>query len=122
MSDNTARLEKDGSIPEIEIVIGDAQTGSFACFLWDSAQTNSKRLAEVARGKFSIAGLAAKTEDLNQQFITWQGLVGAPAAGFQLYSVTVKFIQDDNVAASFTQRGSFQDSIAVNGSAKMMVE
>jgi hypothetical protein len=113
-----ARISRNKSVPEIELIIGDAQVGTFVFFLWQSDGKTPQQVPPggAAPSKFSLNPPASSAALLDQRFLTWQGFVGAPAAGSELFSVTVNVTQDGNDVPDgpFVQSGSFEDATFVH--------
>jgi hypothetical protein len=123
---NLVSLSGDGGIPEIELTIGNAQVGSFLFFLWDANETNPRRVppGDETPPSFSLEDSVDSVNDLNQKFLTWQGIVGAPDTGSQLFSVRVRITQDGVQCAGspIVNAGSFQDAKVVHNSLRFVVE
>jgi hypothetical protein len=115
---------KDG-IPSIEILIGQAQHGTYRVYLWNEKGQDPTLLKagtnwDQIRDRFDLGPGSA----LNQRMITWEVLISAvqPGAG-QLYSVRVVIRQKNGPiqGGDFLDEGAFTGSKLVFGARQMIV-
>ncbi len=114
-------LDPAGPQPEIEVIFGQAQLGSYRCFLWDQNAANPQEIRhgnniDSIADKFPIAQLAAAS--LPHCFLSWELLMQAPdPSPGQLYHVTVIVRQAGNVVSG----GVLQDSGPFQSNTKSVV-
>ena len=102
-------IKKNGSAPEIEITVGQAQWGEYIIYLWDAQHHNPAQIgaglnSDNVPDKFSIGNSAAA---LNGRRLSWQVGIAAPQIGpGQNYSLIVRITQDGKLVAG----GVIQDS------------
>lgn len=116
MAGNSATLSKNRANPEISIIIGFAQVGSYLFYLWDADRTNPTLVHSGDKGSDSFK-LSGPLASFDQKYLTWQVLIGAPAPGTENYAVTVD-IEQNNVnvpEGPYVQKGTFEDSELVYG-------
>jgi hypothetical protein len=113
-----ASISRNKGVPEVELVVGDAQVGAFVFFLWPSDGKTPQKVPPDGDtlATFSLNPPVTAAALLDKRFLTWQGFVGAPAAGPQLFSVTVNIKQDggDVPDGPFVQTGTFQDATFIH--------
>lgn len=110
MADTLTVLAVGGGVPEVEIVIGQAQFGTYEIYLWDSDGT-SPRLIGKGLNTDSLPDVhpIGPAAALGGKKMTWQCVVSAPKKSpGQKYSVTVIVRQDGNVCENspYQQTGS----------------
>ncbi len=122
--DRNVQLKRNGGNPQVEIIIGQAQFGAYAIYLWDANGQNEEKIGsgvnddEIA-DEFTIGGDVA---DLNQRYVTWQADLVPLGDGQQSYAVFVRFKQDGEIVRQFSQIGSFNGSHqGVFGQARLVV-
>jgi hypothetical protein len=105
----SAGLNPAGGIPEVEVIFGQAQIGTYRSFLWDTSASNPQQLAhgnnvDGLPDKFTV-GVAANA--LPGRYVSVEAVIQtATSAPGQLYSLTVLIRQDGNVVAG----GLIQDT------------
>jgi hypothetical protein len=102
MPTRVAHIDINKGFPEVEIIIGQAQSGKYEFVLWDNTGHNP---IEIGHGintdhvldKFPVGPIGAitKTADLIGRFLSWSVNVSAFESGpGQLYSVTIIIRQE----------------------------
>ena len=108
-------IDGHGAMPEIELIVGQAQFGKYQIHLWDRTGHNPVSIGEgintdTVPDKFSIGGLAG----LDQRILNWDVIVAAFNGGpGQLYSVIVKITQNNTVV----ENGEFHYTGQLDGAA-----
>ncbi len=110
--DRNVQLDRNGGNPQVEILIGQAQFGAYAIYLWDANGQNEEQIGsgvnddEIA-DEFTIGG---DVVDLHQRYVTWQADLVPLGGGQQNYAVFVLFKQDGEIVRQFSQIDSFTAS------------
>lgn len=109
-----AKLSKSGGVPEVEIIIGQAQWGRYHIYLWDPPgvghwEIGSGLNVDQIPDKFSINRASAT---LDKYLLSWEVSIAAYESGpGQHYSVKVLIRQDGNIV----EGGEIEKSGPLNG-------
>jgi hypothetical protein len=93
-------LDPGGAIPDVEVIIGQAQVGAFECYLWDTQGTNPQLLfrGNSLNGlpdQFSV-GIAAA--NLSNRYLSWEVARKSPSSNAgELFSLIITIRQAGNV-------------------------
>lgn len=102
-------LDPNGAIPEVEVIIGQAQVGAYECYLWDTDGANPNLLFKGGSlnglpDKFSV-GVAPAT--LAGHYLSWEVVIKSPSSSSgELYSLIITIRQNGIVV----QGGLIEDS------------
>jgi hypothetical protein len=126
MAEKIARLSQAGSMPQIEIIIGQAQFGTYDLYLWDAAGVNFELIGsglnvDQVSDQFTINKPVAA---LNGMMATWEVKIGAfSSSPGQLYAVTIKITQDGQVVpgGQIVNSGALTGAIFVFDFVRFMV-
>ena len=127
MAQNIVVLDRNGSVPEIELTFGFAQFAKYQIFLFDK---NGQNPIEVAHGvnvdtspdKFPIGSSVAA---LDGRFITWQAVIASPGGGAgQQFSQRATFTQNGSVRPNspFSQSGQLNNTVTTFDQARFVLE
>lgn len=114
MPEKTVTLSGSGGVPQLEVIVGNAQFGKYQTALYDSTDHNPEDIGsgvntDTIPDKFPIKDSRGS---LNNRVLTWDVIVAAFVSGpGQFYSVTIKITQDDKVVTG----GLFQYNGPLNG-------
>lgn len=119
MGSQTVKFDATLGEPQVEVIIGQAQFGTYRIYLWDSSGKNPKTIGEGTSNDdvadiFSLGPLS----DLNGKILTWEVLVSSATSDpGQLYAVTVVFRQNGTALPGgvFSQSGALQGTQAIHG-------
>ena len=111
--------------PQLEIIIGQAQIGTYRVYLWDEDGQASNKIGEGTSSDdvADIIDLGDITA-LDKKIITWDILVTSPQGGKgQLYSVIVIFRQNSIPVENgkFFEQGALDGTKLVHGQAVLTV-
>lgn len=126
MPQNVVELQRNGSIPQIELTFGFAQFAKFRILLWDPNGTNPFEIAhgvniDASPDKFPVGTSVAS---LDGRLITWQAVIASPSGGAgQQYSQRATFSQDGANCPNgpFTQQGPLNNTITTFDQAQFKV-
>jgi|SRR5882724_9544431 len=127
-----AKLDKNGGLPEIEIVIGQAQFGRYSFSLWDATGHNPVVVREgVNTDGIPDIFVIDKTvgiqtvDDLNGRFFSWSVNIAAFSnSPGQLYSVAIHIRQKGNDVpdAPFISQGPLTGAEVVADGVKFVTQ
>lgn len=111
--DKIAKLKRSGPSPVVEVIIGQAQVGTYDIRIWDDERKNPEDvgsgiswddISDTHPIKYSVAKLEGR-------FLSWHIVVDSPTGlDGELYSVVVLVRQDgDVVEGGFFQRTGVLD-------------
>jgi hypothetical protein len=118
------KLNPTGNVPDVEVIIGQAQIGAFACFLWDTQGANPQLLfrGNSLNGlpdRFPV-GVAAK--DLTGKYLSWEVGIKSPSSSpGELFSLIITIRQSGDVVPGglIEESGAFDQN---SSNAKGIVE
>lgn len=126
MAEKLVRLSKGAGAPEIEIIIGQAQWGSYSIYLWDQNGLNPDVVGtginvDQIPDKFTVQKALAA---LNGAIISWEVSIAAfSSSPGQLYAVTIRITQKGSVVpgGEIVNSGALDGAIFVNDFVRLLV-
>lgn len=110
MSVPKATLKANGSIPEVEIIVGFAHFAKFEFFLYDATGQNPQKFAAGVNSDnvsdvFPVDN-PASVQDLDNRTMFWQAAIASPMGSpNESYSVQIRVTQDGSVVGGDTKTG-----------------
>jgi hypothetical protein len=107
---STAVLNSGGSLPQIEIIVGNAHFAKFEFFLYDKNGKNPVKFAQGVNSDdvadiFEI-GTGGTVANLDKCTVFWQTAIASPTGTpGENFSVVVRVLQDGQIAAQDSKTG-----------------
>jgi hypothetical protein len=127
MDEKITELSANGSVPEVEVTIGQAQFGKYELYLWDSNGQNPVKIGEGLNTEpphpFPIGG--PPVQALDGKILTWQCIVSALSTDpNQHYAATVTIRQGGNIApdSPYVQAGPLNGTEIVHDFTRFKVQ
>lgn len=114
MALSRAVLNSGGSLPQIEIIVGNAHFAKFEFFLYDNTGQNPIKFAEGVNSDsvpdiFEI-GTGGTVAGLDKCTVFWQAAIASPTgAPGENYSVIVRVLQDGQIVGQDSKTGPLTD-------------
>jgi hypothetical protein len=126
MAEKIARLKKADGTPDVEIIIGQAQWGSYDLILWDEDGLNEATIGsglnvDQIPDKFPIN---KPLTQLNGSLLSWEVSIASFAGKEgELYSVTIKITQNNAVVpgGEIVNSGGLSGAAFVNDFVRLLV-
>jgi len=127
MPEQILAISREKGVPEMEIVIGQAQYGKYVVYLWDPSGRNPQQVAtgvnvDQIPDKFPVG---ASVDALQQCLLSWEIIISAFESGpGQLYSATVIFTQRGEAVAGgrFDYQGALEGVKYLGGLVRLAVQ
>jgi hypothetical protein len=118
-------VDKNGPVPDIELIVGDAQFGDYVVYLWDATGQKSTVVQEGRNddkkksAKFRVGNSVGELDGCP---VSWEVTIAALGGSQgQLYSLQVVFTQGVNVLQRFEVTGALDAVKEIDDIAKFSV-
>ena len=108
MAVNKAILKANGTIPQVEIVVGFAHFAKYEFFLYDPTGQNPQKFAAGVNSDtvLDIFSIPMSVARLDKRTLFWQAAIASPTgAPNEQFSVLIRVIQDGKVVGTDTKTG-----------------
>ena len=119
MAKTTVAFNPELGNPQVEVIIGQAQIGTYRLFLWNKEGKQSELIGEgTSNDNTADIFNLPSVEQLEGRYFTWDGLVTSTTkTPGQFYSFTVLFKQDGTTVTDgmFSEAGELAGTQPIHG-------